>query len=51
VTANVRLGWDMNENLRARLAVENLFDHSYREHGSGINAPGINAIVSMEARF
>lgn len=51
VTANLRLGWDLHENLRARLAVENLFDKAYREHGSGINAPGINAIVSLEARF
>lgn len=51
VTANLRLGWDMNETFRARLAVENILDQPYREHGSGINAPGINAIVSMEARF
>ena len=51
VTANVRLGWDIDENFRARLAVENLFDQPYRDHGSGINAPGINAIVSLEARF
>jgi len=50
-TANLRLGWDIQEHLRARLSVENLFDKSYREHGSGINASGINAIVSLEARF
>jgi outer membrane receptor protein involved in Fe transport len=51
VTANFRLGWDIDERFRARLAVENLFDQPYRDHGSGINAPGINAIVSLEARF
>ena len=51
VTANIRLGWDIHEHFRARLAVENIFDQPYRELGSGINAPGINAIVSMEARF
>jgi len=51
MTANIRLGWDISENFRVRLAGENLLDHSYREHGSGINAQGINAIVSMEARF
>jgi len=51
VTANVRLGWDIDEHFRARLAVENLFDQPYRDHSSGINAPGINAIVSLEARF
>ena len=51
VTANIRLGWEINERFRTRLAVENLFDQSYREHGSGINAAGINATVSLEARF
>ena len=51
VTANLRLGWEINERFRGRLAVENIFDQPYREHGSGINAPGINATVSLEARF
>ncbi|MBI2903621.1 MAG: TonB-dependent receptor [Candidatus Methylomirabilis oxyfera] len=51
VTANVRLGWEISERFRARLAVENVFDQPYREHGSGIDAPGINAMVSLEARF
>jgi outer membrane receptor protein involved in Fe transport len=51
MTANIRLGWDISENFRARLAVENIFDQPYREHGSGINAAGINATVSLEARF
>lgn len=51
VTANIRLGWEITERFRARFAVENIFDQPYREHGSGINAPGINAIVSLEARF
>jgi outer membrane receptor protein involved in Fe transport len=51
VTANLRVGWDVNASVRASLAVENLFDKGYREHGSGIDAPGINAILSLEARF
>jgi outer membrane receptor protein involved in Fe transport len=51
VTANIRLGWEITERFRARFAVENIFDQPYREHGSGINAPGINATVSLEARF
>lgn len=51
VAANLRLGWEINERFRARLAVENIFDQPYREHGSGINAPGINTILSLEARF
>ena len=51
LTTNLRLNWEVNEHVSALLAVENLFDKSYREHGSGINAPGLNAIVALEARF
>lgn len=51
VTTNLRLGWDLHPNLKARLTLENLFDLDYREHGSGINAPGLNAVASLEARF
>ena len=51
VTANFRIGWEVHGRLQVRFALENLWDESYREHGSGINAPGINAIVSVETRF
>ncbi len=51
LTTNLRLTWEVNEYISALLAVENLFDKSYREHGSGINAPGLNAIIALEARF
>ncbi|MGH7963172.1 MAG: TonB-dependent receptor plug domain-containing protein, partial [Candidatus Binatia bacterium] len=51
VTANFRVGWEVHDRLRVRLALENLWDESYREHGSGINAPGINAIISLETHF
>ena len=51
ITASFRIGWEMHEHLSARLAVENLFDKSYRSHGSGINAPGTNAILTLEAHF
>ena len=51
ITATVRTGWELHERLALRLAVENLFDKAYRQHGSGINAPGINAVVTVEARF
>jgi outer membrane receptor protein involved in Fe transport len=51
VTATLRLGWEVNEHLSARFAVENLFDKSYRQHGSGINAAGINAIATLEIHF
>ncbi|MBI3249916.1 MAG: TonB-dependent receptor [Deltaproteobacteria bacterium] len=51
LTASFRIGWELHEHLSARLSVENLFDKSYRSHGSGINAPGTNAIVTLEAHF
>jgi len=41
----------VNEHLLARFALENIADETYREHGSGIDAPGVNAIVALEARF
>ena len=51
VTANAHAGWDVNEYLQLRLALENIADEAYREHGSGIDAAGIDAIVAVEARF
>ncbi|MGH7406329.1 MAG: TonB-dependent receptor, partial [Candidatus Methylomirabilales bacterium] len=51
VTAHVRLGWDVHPNVGIRLALENLIDLNYREHGSGIDAPGFNAVLSVEGRF
>ena len=51
LTTNLRLNWKINAHLSALLAVENLFDKSYREHGSGINASGVNTIVALEAKL
>jgi len=38
----LRLGGRILNNLDLSLGFENLLDHNYREHGSGINAPGRN---------
>ncbi len=51
VTANLRIGWDVNEHLSTQIAIENIFDTAYREHGSGIDAPGVNALVRVELRY
>ena len=41
-TLNASLKWQISERLEAGLRLENLTDRHYREHGSGIDAPGIN---------
>ena len=41
----------MNERLRIIFSLENLLDKAYREHGSGLDAPGFNAALTIEKRF
>ena len=50
-TANLGLLWDITPQLSGRFLLENVADSTYREHGSGIDAPGINAVVSVAARL
>lgn len=40
--------WQARGDLTLRLRGENLFDHAYREHGSGIDAVGRNAILMLD---
>ena len=47
----VRGGWQLREGLAASAAVENLTDKDYRTHGSGLNEPGINCVMSLDWRF
>ena len=51
MTLNLRGGIQVTQYNRLTLALENLLDKRYREHGSGINAPGFNVIVSLDNRF
>lgn len=51
VTMNVRTGWTISPRWQARLAMENVLNQPYREHGSGIDAPGFNVVASVEAKF
>jgi outer membrane receptor protein involved in Fe transport len=51
VTLNLRGGFQVTQYNRLTLALENLLDKRYREHGSGINGPGFNLIVSLDNRF
>jgi hemoglobin/transferrin/lactoferrin receptor protein len=43
----IRGGWQLSERLRLSLSLENLLDADYRIHGSGLNEPGRNVILSV----
>ena len=50
-TLNIRGGVRLRDHNCLTVALENLLDRRYREHGSGVNAPGLNLIVSLDNRF
>lgn len=50
-TWNVRVGWDFAPDATLALRLENLADRRYREHGSGLDEVGRNAILTFDWRF
>jgi outer membrane receptor protein involved in Fe transport len=50
-TLNLRGGWQPDEAIEINLALENLTDERYRIHGSGLDAPGFNAVGTLTVRF
>jgi hemoglobin/transferrin/lactoferrin receptor protein len=50
-TLNLRLSVALAEPLSLQLAVCNLLDRNYRVHGSGIDAPGVNAFLGLRLTF
>ncbi|MEZ4266061.1 MAG: TonB-dependent receptor [Myxococcota bacterium] len=48
-TMDLRAGLSPTEHLSIDLAVDNLLDTAYRQHGSGYDAPGIDA--RLQARY
>ena len=42
----LRAGWRAREWFATTVALENIFDRDYRIHGSGVNEPGLNAVLS-----
>ncbi|MBI2195226.1 MAG: TonB-dependent receptor [Planctomycetes bacterium] len=47
----LRGGWKLREGMVLSAALENLSDKDYRIHGSGVNEPGRNFVVSVDWRF
>jgi hemoglobin/transferrin/lactoferrin receptor protein len=47
----VRMGWRCTDRIAVSVAVENITDEDYRVHGSGVNEPGRNLIVSLRSTF
>jgi len=50
-TGNLRVGLAVGEHWSGTVAVENFTDASYREHGSGIQAPGVGVIATLQIRY
>ena len=44
-------GWQITESLELNAGVENVTDEDYRNHGSGQNEPGTNALASVRYRW
>jgi hemoglobin/transferrin/lactoferrin receptor protein len=47
----VRAGWNVTPRWNLTAALENFTNEDYRVHGSGINEPGTNAVISSRLRF
>ena len=50
-TLNVRGGVKLFDYTRLTLSLDNLLNKRYRQHGSGVNAPGFNVSLSLDNRF
>lgn len=50
-TLNIRTGFNLGNLTRLTLGVENITNRRYREHGSGVDAPGINFIANFSQRI
>ncbi len=50
-TLNLRGGIKVSHYNSVTIVLENLLDRRYREHGSGINAPGFNVSISLDNQF
>lgn len=46
--ASIQAGYNPTEKLQLTLGLENLLNDDYRNHGSGQNEPGTNAILGVK---
>lgn len=51
VVGHVRAGTRLNARMELAVAIENILDEDYRIHGSGVNEPGRNVILTAQATF
>lgn len=51
VVFDADLKWAATASLDLRLRLENLTDHRYREHGSGLDAPGRGLSLGLDWRY
>ncbi len=49
--SDIGLVWSLTEAATVTARLENLFDKRYRDHGSGIDAPGRNLVLGMSLIF
>ncbi len=50
-TLNLRLQYQISDQLGINGAIENILDHHYRTYSSGISAPGRNIVISVRGKF
>ena len=50
VAPSLHAGWQAMENLLVTTGLENITDVDYRNHGSGNNEPGFNAILGLNPK-
>ena len=50
MTLNLRSGWQISRHLEGVAGLYNILDARYRIYGSGLDAPGINAVFSISYR-
>ncbi|MGH9783314.1 MAG: TonB-dependent receptor plug domain-containing protein, partial [Terriglobia bacterium] len=50
-SAHIRAGFRAAEHSQFTIHLQNLTDRNYRQHGSGVDAPGLHVIFTWELRF